>query len=156
EAWQKAFELTLLSYIRTIREVLPYMRKQKSGRIVNFASSSVKQPLDNLILSNVFRVGVTGLSKSLALELGEDNILVNTVSPGRIETDRIQELDEIRAKTLGVSKEKLVQDAEKEIALGRYGKPEEFAKLVTFLCSELNTYITGQSVLVDGGLVKAL
>src|SRR5699024_2927789 len=109
--WQNAFELTLLSYIRTIREVLPHMRQQKGGHIVNFASSSVKQPIDNLTLSNVFRVGVTGLSKSLALELGQDNILVNTVSPGRIATDRIDELNKIRADNLGVEKEQLVEQS---------------------------------------------
>lgn len=155
-AWQNAFELTLLSYIRTIREVLPYMRKQQSGHIVNFASSSVKQPIDNLTLSNVFRVGVTGLSKTLALELGSDNILVNTVSPGRIATDRIDELNQVRADELGVSKEQIIKQTEEQIALGRHGEPEEFAKMVTFLCSGANSYITGQSIIVDGGLVKAI
>src|SRR5690625_841028 len=156
DAWQKVFELTLLSYIRTIREVLPYMRQQKSGHIVNFASSSVKQPIDNLTLSNVFRVGVTGLSKTLALELGPDNILVNTVSPGRIATDRIDELNQIKADELGVSKEQVAKESEAKIALGRLGKPEEFGKIVTFLCSQANSYVTGQSIIVDGGLVRAI
>jgi len=155
-SWQQAFELTLLSYVRTIREVLPYMRKQQRGHIVNFASSSTKQPINNLTLSNVFRVGVTGLSKSLAIELGPHNILVNTISPGRIATDRIQELNEGRAKNLGMSIEKLIQQSEAEIALGRFGQPEEFGKIVTFLCSEANTYMTGQSIIIDGGLVKAI
>src|SRR5699024_5359313 len=156
DGWQHAFELTLLSYIRTIREALPYMREQGGGRIINFASSSIKQPLDNLILSNTFRTGVMGLSKSLALELGKDQILVNTVGPGRIATDRIQSLDQIRADKLGVNKEELMEKTARGIALGRYGEPEEFAKMIVFLGSESNTYITGQSFLVDGGLVRAL
>lgn len=156
DGWQHAFELTLLSYIRTIREALPYMREQGGGHIVNFASSSIKQPLDNLILSNTFRAGVMGLSKSLAIELGKDNILVNTVGPGRIATDRIEELDQMRANKLEISKEALVEKTEAGIALGRYGKPEEFGRTVVFLCSGANTYLTGQSLLVEGGLVKAL
>lgn len=156
DQWKNAFELTLLSYIRTIREVLPYMRKQGRGRIVNFASSSIKQPLDNLILSNTFRTGIMGLSKSLALELGEEQILVNTVGPGRIATDRIKQLDQMRAAKLGIDDDELVRKTEQGIALGRYGRPDEFAKMVVFLCSEANTYITGQAFLVDGGLVKAL
>lgn len=155
-AWQNAFELTLLSYIRTIREVLPYMRQQKRGHIVNFASSSTKQPIENLTLSNVFRVGVTGLSKTLALELGPDNILVNTVSPGRIATDRIDELNQIEADKLGVSKEEVLKRHESQTALGRLGEPEEFARAVTFLCSGANSYVTGQSIIIDGGLVKAI
>ena len=154
--WQKAYELNLLSFIRLIREVLPHMRKSGSGKIVNFASSSIKQTLDNLILSNTFRAGIVGLSKSLSQELAKDNILINTVGPGRIATDRVAELDEIRAKQLGVSYEDLKAQTEKAIPIGRYGQPDEFAKMVVFLSSGANTYITGQSFVVDGGLVKAL
>ncbi|MDX1810109.1 MAG: SDR family oxidoreductase [Sulfurospirillaceae bacterium] len=156
EQWQKAFELNLLSYIRLIREVLPSMRKSGGGHIVNFTSSSIKQTLDNLILSNTFRVGVVGLAKSLSQELSKDNILINTVGPGRIDTDRVAQLDEMRAKKLGMTYEELRASTEKSIPMGRYGKPEELAKLVVFLCSGANTYITGQTMLVDGGLVKAL
>ena len=153
-AWQRAYELNLLSYIRTIREVLPHMRRQGAGRIVNFTSSSVKQVLENLILSNTFRLGVMGMTKTLSQELGKDNILVNVMGPGRIETARLQQLDQIRAAKAGIPIEQVYEDMIRTIPLGRYGTPGEFAKLAVFLCSEANTYITGQTILVDGGLTK--
>ncbi|MEN2768536.1 SDR family oxidoreductase [Ornithinibacillus xuwenensis] len=156
DAWQKAFELNLLSYVRAIREVLPYMRKQQGGHIINFTSSSIKQTLDNLILSNTFRAGVVGLAKSLSQELAKDNILINTIGPGRIATDRVEELDQMRAESLGVSYEDVKTTTEQSIPIGRYGLPKEFAKQVVFLCSSANTYVTGQTLLIDGGLVKAL
>lgn len=156
EDWQRAYELNLLSFIRLIREVLPHMRRTGEGRIVNFASSSIKQTIDNLILSNTFRAGIVGLSKSLSQELASERILINTVGPGRIATDRVAELDNIRATNLGVSYDDIREQSEASIPMGRYGRPEEFAKLVVFLASGANTYITGQSLLVDGGLVKAL
>ena len=156
DAWQKAYELTLLSYIRAVREVLPHMRAAGGGRILCSTSSSIKSVLDNLILSNTFRSGVVGLAKSLSQELGKDGILVNVIGPGRIDTPRIEQLDRIRADRTGISTEELQQTAFKAIALGRYGRPEEYGKLAAFLCSQANTYITGQSILVDGGLVKAL
>ncbi|HET7629397.1 MAG TPA: SDR family oxidoreductase [Bacillales bacterium] len=156
EQWQFAFELNLLSFVRTIREVLPHMRKQGSGHIVNFTSSSMKQPVDDLILSNTFRTGVVGLAKSLSQELAKDNILVNVVGPGRIATDRVAHLDKVKADKLNVNPEAVKANAEQSIPLGRYGEPAEFARMVVFLCSNANTYITGQSLLVDGGLVKAL
>ncbi|OZM58215.1 3-oxoacyl-ACP reductase [Lottiidibacillus patelloidae] len=155
EQWQQAFEQNLLSYVRSIRAVLPSMREKKWGRIVNVASSSFKQPIDGLLLSNVMRTGVMGLAKTLATELGPDNILINTIGPGRIATDRVAELDEIAAKTSGVMTEEIVRDREALIPLGRYGNPEEFAKHVVFLCSEANTYVTGQAYLIDGGMVKS-
>lgn len=154
-AWQNAFELNLLSYIRTIRAVLPHLRQGGGGRIVNFTSSSVKSPLDNLILSNTFRTGVLGLSKTLAGELGKDGVLINVLGPGRIQTERIEQLDTLRAAKTGVSVEQIRTDTSKTIPLGRYGKPEEYAKLAVFLASPTNTYITGQTLLVDGGMVKA-
>jgi 3-oxoacyl-[acyl-carrier protein] reductase len=155
EAWQKAYELNLLSYIRTIRAVLPSMRELGKGRIVNYTSSSVKQVLENLILSNTFRMGVMGLSKTLSQELGKDKILVNVMGPGRIGTDRIAQLDKIRADKAGITVEDVYENTIKGIPLGRYGTPDEYAKLTVFLCSEANTYITGQTMLVDGGLTKA-
>lgn len=155
EHWQKAYELNLLSYIRTIREVLPHMRKAGGGRIVNYTSSSVRQVLDNLILSNTFRMGVVGLTKTLSQELGRDNILVNVMGPGRIGTDRIQYLDMVRAQKAEITVEAVYQNAVGNIPLGRYGEPEEYARLAVFLCSAVNTYITGQTILVDGGLTKA-
>jgi 3-oxoacyl-[acyl-carrier protein] reductase len=153
-AWQSAFELNLLSYVRLIRVALPHLR-QGGGRIVNFTSSSVKAPIDNLILSNTFRTGVLGLTKTLASELGRDRILVNVVGPGRIQTERVEQLDADRARKAGISVEQVRADTSKAIPLGRYGSPEELAKLAVFLGSPANTYITGQTVLIDGGMVKA-
>ena len=155
KAWTEAFELTLLSYIRSIREVLPSMKKQGKGRILNITSSSVKRVLDNLLLSNTFRMGIVGLSKTLSGELGPDNILITVLGPGKILTDRVEYLDEIRARKAGLPKDQFQANMKKSIPLGRYGTIEEFAKLSVFLCSEANTYITGQTILVDGGLVTA-
>jgi 3-oxoacyl-[acyl-carrier protein] reductase len=156
EQWLEAFELNLLSYVRAIRAVLPHMRKQQFGRIVNFASSSFKQPIENLLLSNTFRTGILGLAKSLAIELGPDGILINTVGPGRIATDRVAYIDQTRADKLQVDVSEVRRQVEASIPLGRYGEPEEFARVITFLASPANSYVTGQSFLVDGGLVKAI
>jgi 3-oxoacyl-[acyl-carrier protein] reductase len=155
QAWVNAFELTLLGYVRSIREVLPIMRKAGIGRIVNNTSSSIKRVIDNLILSNAFRTGIMGMTKTLCRELGPDNILINVIGPGKIGTERVNHLDSINADKEGVSLEEFQMKNAKTIPLGRYGSPEEIAKLVVFLCSEANTYITGQSILVDGGMVKA-
>lgn len=155
-AWQKAYELTLLSYIRSVREVLPHMRAAGEGRILCSTSSAIKSVLDNLILSNTFRCGVVGLAKTLSQELGSQGILVNVIAPGRIGTARIDQLDKMRADKVGISVEQLQENTYKTIPLGRYGLPSEYGKLAVFLCSQANTYITGQSVVVDGGLVKAL
>ncbi|RIV29305.1 SDR family oxidoreductase [Alicyclobacillaceae bacterium I2511] len=156
ELWQRAFSLSLMSVVRLTRLSLPHMRQQMWGRIVNFTSSSVKQPIENLILSNTFRTGVAGLSKSLALELAKYNILVNVLGPGKISTDRVAELDKIRAVHTGESEQQVKHQSESAIPLGRYGSPEEFAAMAVFLGSAANGYITGQTVLVDGGLVRSL
>jgi 3-oxoacyl-[acyl-carrier protein] reductase len=153
-AWQNAFELNLLAYVRTIRAALPHLRKG-GGRIVNFTSVSVKGPLDHLILSNTFRTGVLGLSKTLAGELGKDGILVNVLGPGRIHTDRTDQLDGLRATRTGVSLDQIRAENVQAIPLGRYGTPEEYARIAVFLGSPANTYVTGQALLVDGGMVKA-
>lgn len=153
--WQQAFELNLLSYIRMIREALPHL-KQNGGHIINIASSSIKEPIPNLILSNTFRTGIAGLSKSLSQELAKYNILVNTIGPGRIATDRITHLDEVAAQQQGKTQEEIEAERKSAIALGRYGEPEEFAKVVVFLASNANTYMTGSSFLVDGGMVKSI
>lgn len=155
EDWQSAFELNLLSYIRIIRTALPYLKEQ-GGRIINIASSSIREPIPGLILSNTFRMGVMGLAKTLADELAPYNILVNTVAPGRILTDRISQLDEVNANKKGVSIEEIKKVAEDSIPLGRSGTPEEFAKVVVFLSSEANTYMTGSSFFVDGGKLRSV
>lgn len=155
-AWQSAFELTLLSYVRAIRAALPHLRASGcGGRIVNNTSASTKQAIDGLILSNVFRVGLVGLAKSLARELGSDHILVNTIGPGRIDTDRVEQLDNIWAGNKGISYDQQREQSEASIPTGAYGEPAEFGRMVTFLMSAANTYVTGQNVLIDGGMVPA-
>ena len=153
--WQNAFELTLLSYVRATRAALPHLRKAGRGWILNFVSSSVKAPLDLLLLSNTFRMGVIGLTKTLSGELGPQGICVNALGPGRVQTDRITQLDTARAKNAGTTIEQVRTDMAKAIPLGRYGDPEEFARTAVFLCSPANSYVTGQTLLVDGGMVKA-
>jgi 3-oxoacyl-[acyl-carrier protein] reductase len=155
EQWQQAFELNLLSYIRTIREALPHLKKN-GGKIINIASSSIKEPIPGLLLSNTFRTGIVGLTKTLASELAGDNILINTVAPGRIATDRVAFLDEVNAEKQGITKAEMEEKVKAGIPLGRYGEPEEFAKVVTFLVSDANSYMTGSSFLVDGGMVKSI
>lgn len=154
--WYAAFEQNLLSYIRTSRAVLPYMKKQQSGRIVNISSSSTKEVIDRLILSNTFRAGMVGFAKTLAREVAKDNIMVNTVGPGRILTDRIKELNEIAAQRQQTTIEEVTEKSASQIPIDRYGEPEEFAKIIVFLASSANSYLTGQSLVVDGGLLRAL
>jgi len=156
ENWYEAFEQNLLSVVRATKKVIPYMKKHERGRIVNITSSSMKASIDNLILSNTMRPGVLGLTKSLAREFAQDNILINTVGPGKIATDRTIQLNEMRAKEKGISIEEIEKSSVADIPLGRYGKPEEFAKAVVFLASFANTYITGQALIVDGATIKAL
>lgn len=153
--WTSSFELHLLSYVRLIREAFPYLKKD-GGRIVNIASSSVKQPIPGLLLSNTFRMGIVGLTKSIAEELAEHRILINTLAPGRIATDRVAELDRLKAEKTGLSEQQVKESYEKEIPLGSYGKPDDFAQYASFLLSECNTYMTGQTLLIDGGMVKAI
>lgn len=155
QAWQDAFELTLLSYVRSIRAVLPFMRKAGAGRIVNNTSSSTKRVIDNLILSNTFRTGIMGMTKTMSRELGPENILINIVGPGKIATERVNYLDSLKAEKESISLKEFQQKNAKKIPLGRYGSTEDIAKIVVFLCSEANTYVTGQNILVDGGLVQA-
>lgn len=156
EDWQRAFDLNLMSFVRAIRAVLPSMKQSGGGRIVNITSSSMKQTLDNLILSNTFRAGLMGLAKSLSQELAPHGILINSIGPGKIATDRVTELNERKAGQTNKSAEDVQRESEAAIPLGRYGLPEEFAAQIVFYGSFANTYVTGQTLLVDGGLVKAL
>lgn len=155
QAWQDAFELTLLSYIRSTRAVLPIMRRAGGGRIVNNTSSSTKRVIDNLILSNTFRTGIMGMTKSMSREFGPENILINIVGPGKISTERVNYLDSLKAEKENISLEEFQKKNAKAIPVGRYGTTEDIARLVVFLCSEANTYLTGQNVLVDGGSIAA-
>jgi 3-oxoacyl-[acyl-carrier protein] reductase len=155
DAWYASFELNLLSYVRMTRAALPYLKKQ-GGKILNIASSSIKEPIPGLILSNTFRTGIVGLSKTLASELAPYNILINTIAPGRIATDRVKHLDQVNADKLGVDLNTIEMQVKAGIPLKRYGTPEEFANIAVFLLSDANTYMTGSSFLVDGGMIKAI
>jgi 3-oxoacyl-[acyl-carrier protein] reductase len=152
EQWFGAFEVSLLSVVRLIREVLPGMRQRRWGRIVTIQSSSVKQPIPGLDLSNAVRPGTAGLMKTLATDLGRDNILVNTVCPGRILTDRLLG----GARQAGLSPEDYARQVGADVPLGRVGTPEEFANVVVFLASERASYVTGVALQVDGGLIRGL
>jgi 3-oxoacyl-[acyl-carrier protein] reductase len=155
EEWIHSFELNLLSYVRIIRESLPHLKKN-GGKIINIASSSIKEPIPGLVLSNTFRTGIVGLSKTLAQEFAPYGILVNTLAPGRIDTDRVKHLDRVNGEKAGVSAEEMKEKSQKSIPLNRYGTPEEFARVAVFLASDANTYMTGSSFLVDGGMVKSI
>jgi 3-oxoacyl-[acyl-carrier protein] reductase len=156
QAWQCAFELLLMSVVRTVRLVVPSMCSRGGGAILVGTSSSVKEPLPNLALSNVLRSGVTSLAKTLSVELAAQKIRVNTLIPGRIATDRLQQLDEINAKRSGIPLEEHQSRAVAAIPLGRYGRPDDFGRVGAFLLSDAASYITGASVQVDGGLIKGL
>lgn len=156
-AWQNAFELLLLNVVRMVRAALPSLRSSGHGRIINVASTSVRQPIPGLVLSNSLRAGVAGLAKTLSFELAPDQVTVNTVLPGRILTDRLREGFAGRARLLGVPVDDLARaEVAKEVPLGRVGEPDDMGKLVAFLCSDAAAYITGQTVAVDGGQVRGL
>ncbi len=156
EMWQEAFELNLLSVVRLIRLVLPTMKSQHFGRILNVSSTSVKQPIDHLILSNTIRTGLMAMLKSLALEVAGDGILVHNLAPGRISTDRVRTLDVARAQREGRSITDVELKEQASIPLGRYGTPEEFGTFAAMLLSPLTSYMTGQTYLVDGGVIRSL
>jgi 3-oxoacyl-[acyl-carrier protein] reductase len=155
--WQAAFELNLLSTVRLVRLVLPHMRKTGSGRIITIVSTSVKQPIDGLLLSNAIRSGVVGMAKTLSVELAPDNITVNNVCPGRILTDRLRQIYHINERVQqGLSEEAVLKEMAQDVPMGRVGKPEELGALVAFLTSQQAAYITGTTIQVDGGLVRSL
>jgi 3-oxoacyl-[acyl-carrier protein] reductase len=147
DAWEGAVQLTLLSVVRLVRAALPHLRASGRGRIINLSSTSVKEPIDNLLLSNSIRPAVIGLARTLARELAPLGITVNNICPGRIRTQRLLEL---------YGSEEAVAQAARQVPAGRLGEPEDFSPIVAFLAGKPASYITGQTICVDGGLTRTL
>ena len=156
EDWEAATRLLLFSAVELARNVLPGMKERRWGRILNITSIAVKQPVENLILSNSLRAAVTGFARTLANEVAPLGITVNNIMPGYTRTERIEELSRMMAEKEGISPAEFVARWEKEIPMRRLGEPHEFAALAAFLVSERASYITGTSIPVDGGWIRAL
>jgi len=156
EEWRDAFDLLLLSTVNFAKETLPRMQKKGWGRFITITSTTVKQPVDGLLLSNSIRPAVTGLAKTLSSEYAKYGITVNNVCPGYTGTDRLNELSEAIAARNKVSVESVVDGWKREIPAGRIGSPEEFAAVVAFLASERASYVNGTSIAIDGGIVRSL
>jgi 3-oxoacyl-[acyl-carrier protein] reductase len=156
EDWQRALELNLLSVVHFAREVIPLMQRKKWGRLIAITSLAVKQPVEQLVLSNAVRTGVVGLVKSLANEFGKDGILVNNVGPGYTATDRLKELAASQAQAAGVPEDEVFRRWAASAPLQRIARPEEVADAIVWLASERASFISGQTLLVDGGAYKGL
>lgn len=156
DLWHFGFRLNLMSTILMTREAVPVMKEKRWGRIINMTSISVKQPIDGLILSNTIRSGVIGFAKSLSNELAPFNITVNSVCPSYTMTERVREVSRAVAAREGTTPEAIIKRWESEIPMGRLGKPEELAGLVTFLASEIAGFITGAAIQIDGGYYKGI
>jgi len=156
EEWQRALELNFLSTVYFAREVIPHIQRQRWGRIITLTSITTKQPVADLVLSNAVRAAVMGLVKSLANEFGKDGILVNNVGPGFTATDRLKELAKTRAAATGKTEQDLFDGWAADAPLKRLGEPREVAETIVWLASERASYITGQTLLVDGGIYKGL
>ncbi len=154
--WDDAFALNLRSAVALARAVIPFMQRQRWGRVITISSITVRQPQPQLILSNAVRAGVMGLVRSLANEFGKDGITVNNVGPGYTATDRLKQLLTRRAAASGQSETEIRQAWVNQIPLGRLGQPEEVADAVVWLASERASFVTGQTILVDGGMYKGL
>lgn len=156
DAWETATRLTLFSAIELARQVLPGMKERRWGRILNITSIAVKQPVDNLILSNSLRAAVTGFARTLANEVAAFGVTVNNIMPGYTRTERVEELARMMADKEKITPAEFIARWEKEIPMRRLGTPDEFAALAAFLVSERASYITGTSIPVDGGWIRAL
>ena len=156
EDWQHAIDANFLSTVYFAREVIPHMQRKQWGRIITITSITTKQPVADLVLSNAVRAAVVGLVKSLANEFGKDGILVNNVGPGFTATDRLKGLAKARSSTSGKSEQEIFDSWAADAPLKRLGQPRELAETIVWLASERASYITGQTVLVDGGIYKGL
>ena len=156
ETWQKTVDTSFMSHVRLIRAALPFLRESKSSSVLTFTSYTVKQPLQNLILSNSVRAATVGLTKSLAMELGKDGIRFNSILPGWTLTERVQHLMAFRAENNKTTVEEEIAKQIAEIPLGRMAQPEEFAQVAVFLVSPAASYVNGVMLNVDGGIVKGL
>jgi 3-oxoacyl-[acyl-carrier protein] reductase len=156
EEWQRAIDANFLSAVYFAREVIPHMQRKRWGRIITLTSITTKQPVTDLVLSNAVRAAVVGLVKSLANEFGKDGILVNNVGPGFTATERLKELAAARASASGKSERDIVEGWAADAPLKRLGEPREVADTIVWLASERASYITGQTILVDGGVYKGL
>ena len=156
EDWQKAIDANFLSTVYFAREVIPHMQRKRWGRIITITSITTKQPVADLVLSNAVRAAVVGLVKSLANEFGKDGILVNNVGPGFTATDRLKELAKARSSASGKSEQEIFDAWAADAPVKRLGNPRELAETIVWLASERASYITGQTVLVDGGMYKGL
>jgi 3-oxoacyl-[acyl-carrier protein] reductase len=154
--WRKAIDQNFLSTVYFAREVIPPMQKKRWGRIITITSVTTKQPVADLVLSNAVRAGVVGLVKSLANEFGKDGILVNNVGPGFTATDRLKDLAKSRSATSGQSQQEIFDGWSADASLKRLGEPREVAETIVWLASDRASFITGQTILVDGGAYKGL
>lgn len=154
EVWYQAIEASLMSHVRLIRAALPYLRRSACPSVLTITSYSVKQPIPNLVLSNSVRAATVGLTKTLALELGREQIRFNSILPAAIDTERIQQLLATRAKTNATSVEEEMRKQTQESPLGRIGTPDEFARAAVFLLSPAASFITGVMLTIDGGMYK--
>lgn len=155
-AWQNAIDLLLFSTLRMVRVAVPSMKQRGGGSILMSTSASVKEPIPNLGLSTVLRASVSALSKTLALELAADKIRVNQIIPGRIDTDRVKQLDEIAGKKQGITAEQAKAKSIATIPMGRYGDAAEYGRVAAFILSDAAAYVTGATVQVDGGLIRSV
>ena len=156
EQWETAVQRSLFFFARMSREAIPHLKEQGGGRIINILASTVYQPIPNLALSGATRMGVVAFAKSLADEVGRDGILVNNVCPGSILSERMLSNVTARAQELGITVEEGLAQRAAETAVGRIGEPVELANLVAFLASSKSSYVTGTTILVDGGLVRSV
>lgn len=155
-AWEASFQSMVASVFTITNAVLPGMRARGWGRVINIISSGVQQPIPNLGMSNALRASITGWAKTLAGEVAGEGVTINSVAPGRIHTQRVDELDAAAAKRTDKSVEEVAKAARATIPAGRYGRPEEFADVVTFLASERASYVTGGIIRVDGGMIRSV